>query len=67
MDLISLKWFIIEKVVNFCYLIKFIIDCLIAYIGQLNFYLLRTTQGRLIMLAAIIIALHVIDRDDEKN
>lgn len=63
----SLKWFIIEKVVNFGYLLKFIFDCLMAYIGQLNFYLLHTNQGRLIMLAAIIIALLVIDRDDEKN
>nr|DAN87352.1 MAG TPA: hypothetical protein [Caudoviricetes sp.] len=63
----SLKWFVIEKAVNFGYLLKFIFDCLMAYIGQLNFYLLRTSQGRLIMLAAIIIALLVIDRDDEKN
>lgn len=63
----SLKWFIIEKVVNFGYLLKFIFDCLMAHIGQMNFYLLRTGQGRLIMLAAIIIALLVIDRDDEKK
>lgn len=63
----SLKWFAIEKIVNFGYLLKFMFDCLMAYIGQLNFYLLRTGQGRLIVLAAIIIALLVIDRDDEKN
>lgn len=37
------------------------------FVGQLNFYLLHTSQGRLIMLAAIIIALLVIDRGDEKN
>jgi hypothetical protein len=67
MDLISLKWFIIEKVVNFGYLLKFIFDCVAAWIEYLNYCLLRTTQGRLIMLAAIIIALLVIDRDDEKN
>lgn len=63
----SLKWFLIEKVVNFGYLLKFIFDCLMAWIEQVNFYLLRTNQGRLIMLAAIIIAFIVIDRDDEKN
>lgn len=67
MDLISLKWFIIEKVVNFGYLLKFIFDCLMAYIGQLNFYLLRTTQGRLIMLAAIIIAIVADWKIGEKN
>lgn len=63
----SLKWFLIEKVVNFGYLLKFMFDCLMAYIGQMNFYLLRTQQGRLAMLVIIIIMLVIVDRDDEKN
>lgn len=63
----SLKWFLIEKVVNFGYLVKFIFDCAVAWIEYLNYCLIHTAQGRLIMLAAIIIALLVIDRDDEKN
>ena len=67
MDLISLKWFLIEKVVNFGYLIKFIVDCLIAWIEQLNYWLTYTRQGQMAMLLFIIVALLTIDRDDEKN
>ena len=63
----SLKWFIIEKIVNFGYLLKFLFDCLMAYASQFNFWLLRTQQGQLAMLAAIIIAVLIIERDDEKN
>lgn len=67
MDLISLKWFLIEKVVNFGYLIKFIFDCAAAWIEYLNYCLIHTRQGQMAMLLFIIIALLTIDRDDEKN
>ena len=60
----ALKWFLIEKIANFGYLLKFILDCLMA---QFNFWLLRTQQGQSAMLAAIIIAVLIIERDDEKN
>lgn len=56
----SLKWFMIEKVVNFGYFLKFFAD-------QFNFWLLRTQQGQLAMLTVIIIAVLIIERDDEKN
>ena len=56
----SLKWFLIEKVVSFGYFLKFLAD-------QFNFWLLRTQQGQLAMLAAIIIAVLIIERDDEKK
>lgn len=67
MDLISLKWFIIEKVVNFGYLLKFIFDCVAAWIEYLNYCLIHTAQGRLIMLAAIIIAIVADWKIGEKN
>ena len=63
----TLKWFLIEKIVNFGYLLKFIFDCLMAYASQFNFWLLRTQQGQLAMLTVIIIAVLIIERDDEKN
>ena len=50
----------IEKVVSFGYFLKFLTD-------QFNFWLLRTQQGQLAMLVAIIIAVLIIERDDEKN
>lgn len=67
MDLISLKWFIVEKVVNFGYLIKFIIDCLIAWIEQLNYWLTYTRQGQIAMLLFIIVAVLISWKTDEKN
>lgn len=63
----SLKWFMIEKVVNFGYFLKFLFDCLMAYASQFNFWLLRTQQGQLAMLTVIIIAVLIEERDDEKN
>lgn len=62
----SLKWFLIEKVVNFGCLVKFMFDFLAAWIEYLNYYLVHTRQGQLIMLAIIIIALILDEKSDEK-
>ena len=59
----ALKWFMIEKIANFGYLLKFILD----YASQFNFWLLRTQQGQLAMLTVIIIAVLIEERDNEKN
>ncbi len=63
----SLKWFIIEKVVNFGYLLKFIFDFAAAWIKYLNYCLVHTRQGQLIMLAVIIAAIVIDWKIDEKN
>lgn len=63
----SLKWFLIEKVVNFGYLIKFIFDCAAAWIEYLNSCLIHTRQGQLIMLTVIIAAIVIDWKIDEKN
>lgn len=67
MDLISLKWFLIEKVVNFGYLIKFVFDCSVAWIDYLSYNLVHTRQGQLIMLTAIIAAIVIDWKIGEKN
>lgn len=62
-----MKWFLIEKIVNFGYLIKFIFDCAAAWIEYLNYCLIHTRQGQLIMLTVIIAAIVIDWKIDEKN
>lgn len=62
-----MKWFLIEKIVNFGYLIKFIFDYAAAWIEYLNCCLIHTRQGQLIMLTVIIAAIVIDWKIDEKN
>lgn len=62
-----MKWFLIEKVVNFGYLIKFMLDYAAAWIEYLNYCLIHTRQGQLIMLTVIIAAIVIDWKIDEKN
>ena len=55
----ALKWFLVD--------LKFILDRLMAYASQFNFWLLHTQQGQLAMLTVIIIAVLIEERDNEKN